>query len=410
MRPKICIPIVAPIRSAILREAERISVLPVEMAEWRVDFFAGYEKEIPGVVEEIKKILGSKELIVTLRTEEEGGEKNGSRFSYFSLVKDVCRQGIADYVDVEVMRDPDRLKDFLKETEGSATKVIGSYHDFEKTPDVFFIRQMLERADKIGCDVAKFACMPQSGEDVEILLEATEQTKRDHPLLPLITMSMGEQGISSRLYGGLYGSEVSFGCIEQTSAPGQISYEKMREVFDRIYGEKKHIVLIGFMGTGKSTVSQKLREISGRPEIDTDQRIEEREKRTIADIFAKEGEEAFRNRETDMIDELADFPPAIVSCGGGMALRNLNVKKLQAIGTVVLLTAKPETVYERVKTSTTRPVLNGNMNPEYIRQLMEKRRPYYEKAANFSVVTDGREPEEIAREIWKYTKEGNILL
>ena len=82
-----------------------------------------------------------------------------------------------------------------------------------------------------------------------------------------------------------------------------------------------------------------------------------------------------------------------------MALRDLNVKKLQAVGTVVLLTAEPETIFERVKGSTTRPILNGNMNVSYIRELMEKRRPFYEKAASVTVATDGRDALAIAKEI-----------
>lgn len=72
MRPKICVPIVASLRDQIIREAERISRLPVQMAEWRIDYFAGYERELPGMIEEVKTALGGKELIVTLRTEAEG--------------------------------------------------------------------------------------------------------------------------------------------------------------------------------------------------------------------------------------------------------------------------------------------------------------------------------------------------
>jgi shikimate kinase len=210
---------------------------------------------------------------------------------------------------------------------------------------------------------------------------------------------MGEMGVRSRLYGGLYGSEVTFGCVEQTSAPGQISYEKINQVFDRIYGGRKHIILIGFMGVGKSTISKALKELSNRQEVDTDALIVKQEGKTIADIFAESGEEYFRKKETDLIDELADFPPAIISCGGGMAMRDLNVRKLQTIGEVVLLTAQPETIYERVKDSTDRPLLNGHMNVPYIKELMDKRRPFYEKAATFSVATDGRQVVDIAKEI-----------
>lgn len=418
MRPQICVPIVAPLRDAILSEAERTAGLPIQMVEWRVDFFAGYKEEILSVVRELKKRLRDKELIVTIRTEYEGGEKNGSRFDYFSTIREIMKQGVADYVDVEIMRDEEALKELLAlpeaktekdgaadgktdGLEGSAHKVqvIGSYHDFQKTPDFAFICRMLTKAGEYGCQVAKFACMPEKAEDVERLLAATEEVKKKNPGLSLITMSMGEMGVCSRLYGGLYGSEVSFGCAGAVSAPGQISYDRMNEVFDRIYSGGSHIILIGFMGVGKSTISRKLRELSGRQEVDTDAWIEKQEGKKISDIFANEGEAYFRERETEIIDELASLPPAIISCGGGMAMRDLNVKKLQAIGTVVLLTAEPETILKRVRNSTARPLLNGHMNTDYIRGLMEKRRPFYEKAASLTVATDGRDVREIAEEI-----------
>ena len=105
--------------------------------------------------------------------------------------------------------------------------------------------------------------------------------------------------------------------------------------------------------------------------------------------------------ETDMINELEKMEDGIVSCGGGMALRSINVKKLKQVGRIILLTAKPETVYERVKESTARPILNGNMNVEFIRELMEKRRPFYERAADFIIETDRLKPEKIAKAILK---------
>ena len=399
MRPKICVPIVAMLRDAITEEAKKVAALPVEMVEWRVDFYAGYEQELLSIVEELKKLLGKKELVVTLRTEHEGGEPNGSRFPYFALIENVLSQGIADYVDVEVDRDSTKTKELSAKYADSKTKLIGSYHDFEKTPSVDFIVEKLTKAKEIGCAIGKLACMPQEKEDVEILLQATEEMKKANPDYPIITMSMGSMGERSRLYGGLYGSEVSFGTAGEASAPGQVPCEKMVEIFDKIYSGKRHIALIGFMGVGKSTISRQLQKISGKPEIDTDQWIVKQEGRSIPDIFAAEGEEYFRMVETAMIDELGTMEPAIVSCGGGMAIRDINVKKLQALGEVVLLTAEPETIYERVKDSTNRPLLNGNMNVEYISELMEKRRPFYEKAATVKVATDGREISDIAKEI-----------
>lgn len=403
-RPKIIIPITDPTRDGIINRAEIFARLDADMAEWRVDHFVGYEREIVSLVKELKQRLRGKSLIVTLRTGSEGGEENGARFDYENLLTGVAKSGAADYIDVEIRRDPQTVQRIISASHSAGTKIIGSYHDFSRTPGEEEILTSLREAKRAGADVGKFACMPADGEeqgreDAATLLSATERMKKECPEFPLITMSMGEAGKVTRLYGGLYGSGASFGCVGNPSAPGQIELDEMRTVFDKIYAGKKHIALIGFMGTGKSSVSRELHKVTGWPEIDTDQKIVDMEGYPISQIFSEKGESYFRRLETDLIDELGPLPPGIISCGGGMALRDINVKKLHAIADVVLLTATPETIYDRVKDSTNRPLLNGNMNIPYIRELMEKRRPFYEKAANIVVSTDGRTVSEIAGEI-----------
>ena len=162
---------------------------------------------------------------------------------------------------------------------------------------------------------------------------------------------------------------------------------------------KRHIYLIGFMGTGKSTVSRALHDSLSWDEIDMDKVIEQEQQMKITDIFAKYGEAHFRDLETGCLKSLSESTPAIISCGGGAVLRSENVEIMQKSGTIVLLTATPETVYNRVKHSTNRPVLNGNMNVEFIAQLMEKRREAYENASQVTVATDGKSPAQIAAEI-----------
>ena len=137
---------------------------------------------------------------------------------------------------------------------------------------------------------------------------------------------------------------------------------------------KQHIYLIGFMGTGKTTISHKLRELTGAKEIDMDAWIVEKNALSINEMFEKYSETYFRDRETDAVCEIAKSAPAIVSCGGGAVLRQENTQMMKESGRIVLLTATPETVYQRVKNSTDRPLLNGHMNVEYIASLMEKRR------------------------------------
>ena len=168
---------------------------------------------------------------------------------------------------------------------------------------------------------------------------------------------------------------------------------------------KQHIYLIGFMGTGKTTISHKLQEMTGAKEVDMDAWIVKKNDMSINDMFDKFGETYFRDRETDAVREIAGTAPAIVSCGGGAVLRQENTQMMKNSGRIVLLTATPETVYERVKNSTDRPLLNGHMNVEYIASLMEKRRELYARACDISVATDGKKPSQIAEEILKATSE-----
>lgn len=162
---------------------------------------------------------------------------------------------------------------------------------------------------------------------------------------------------------------------------------------------KQHIFLIGFMGVGKSTISQELKQLFEVEEIDTDACIVQKEGRPITDIFAEDGEAYFRSVETGILNDLKSVAPAIISCGGGMVMREENVIKMKEQGKIILLMATPQTIYVRVKDSTDRPLLNGHMNVDYIRQLIEARMPKYEAAADIVIHTDGRAPAEIAKEI-----------
>ena len=164
---------------------------------------------------------------------------------------------------------------------------------------------------------------------------------------------------------------------------------------------ERHIFLIGFMGCGKSTNAACLSELTGAERMEMDQEIVKNQGMEISEIFERHGEQYFRDLETELLRRLKDREPMVVSCGGGAVLREENVALMKQMGTIVLLTADPETVYGRVRYSTERPVLNGHMNLEYIKELMEKRRPCYEKAADLTVSTDGRAAREICLEILK---------
>lgn len=160
-----------------------------------------------------------------------------------------------------------------------------------------------------------------------------------------------------------------------------------------------NIVLIGFMGAGKSTISDYLSTMFDMEIVEMDQVIAEREEMSIPDIFATYGEEYFRDLETSLLIEMQDRKNTVISCGGGAALRERNVEEMKKNGRVVLLTASPEIVYERVKDSNDRPVLNGRKNVEGIAELMEQRRGKYEAAADIVINTDHKTVLQVCEEL-----------
>ena len=164
---------------------------------------------------------------------------------------------------------------------------------------------------------------------------------------------------------------------------------------------KEHIFLIGFMGAGKSTIARALVQRLHCPLVEMDEEIVKEQSMTINDIFEKYGEDRIRDIESQFILDLGKRKTSVVSCGGGVVVRPDNTRYMKQSGKVVYLQASAETVYDRVKGSSNRPILKGQMNVEYIAQLMEKRRSLYEAAADFTVVTDGKSAEEIAGEIMK---------
>ena len=185
--------------------------------------------------------------------------------------------------------------------------------------------------------------------------------------------------------------------------------EEIQDVFQRILRNSRriqarklfsyNIVLIGFMGSGKSTISDYLSTVFDMKLVEMDQVIAEKEEMSIPDIFATYGEEYFRNLETNLLKELQTGQNCIISCGGGVALRQENVVEMKKNGRVVLLTASPETIFERVKDSNDRPILDGNKNVEFIAGLMEQRREKYEAAADVVVQTDNKTIVQICEEL-----------
>jgi len=158
-----------------------------------------------------------------------------------------------------------------------------------------------------------------------------------------------------------------------------------------------NIVLVGFMGTGKTTVGLHLEKKTGFPLVDMDHLIEQEVGTSISQIFATQGEAHFRSLERAMTKKLATQTNHIISTGGGIVLNPDNLTDFASNGLVVCLSASPETILNRVRNDQNRPLLAGDKEQQ-IRDLLQQRQPLYD-AIPFQVETDSRTPEQIAESI-----------
>ncbi|MDO4621630.1 MAG: shikimate kinase [Eubacteriales bacterium] len=160
-----------------------------------------------------------------------------------------------------------------------------------------------------------------------------------------------------------------------------------------------NIYLIGFMGCGKSSAASYLNKKYGMPLIEMDETIVEEAGMPISRIFEEQGEAAFRKMETDLLKRMQSVENTVISCGGGVPMREENVRLMKESGKIVLLTASPEVILERVGSSSHRPLLEGRKTVEGIAELMDARRPAYEAAADLTIMTDHKKNKEVCEEI-----------
>lgn len=160
----------------------------------------------------------------------------------------------------------------------------------------------------------------------------------------------------------------------------------------------RNIVLIGFMGSGKSTIGRELNKSLGYHFLDTDQLIEQKAGKDISKIFEQDGEEAFREMETLLLQEIIEQKPShhIISTGGGMPLKTENQSLLQQLGFVVWLTCTPEDILHRTSRTTDRPLLHCDDPLPLIQKMLTERKPIYEQTAHLTINTSSLDFNEIA--------------
>jgi shikimate kinase len=171
----------------------------------------------------------------------------------------------------------------------------------------------------------------------------------------------------------------------------------------------RSIVLIGFMGAGKSSVGRCLARRTGLARVDTDEIVAARFKLSIPEIFSKHGEKAFRDAETETLRELSLDRPGIVVTGGGILLQPENAELLRLLGTIVWLTADEGVLFERATRRRERPLLESENPREKFSELLRTREPLYASAADFRVDTSSLTHDEVAELIQNKIEEATAI-
>ncbi len=236
-RPKICVPIVSVTQEEILENAGELLELPVDIAEWRADWYedVGDLSKVLDTAKRLRERLGDIPLLFTFRTAKEGGEKSLETEDYVALNKAAAESGFVDMLDVELFTGDREVMSLIEFAHRHQVRVIVSSHDFRKTPSRETILGRLRKMQELGADIPKIAVMPQIKNDVLALLAATVEMSEQYARVPIITMSMAGTGVVSRLAGETFGSAVTYGSAGKQSAPGQVAVEELSRILNLIH-------------------------------------------------------------------------------------------------------------------------------------------------------------------------------
>lgn len=231
--PKLCVPIVGRTGEEVLEQAAKLITLPLDVVEWRADWLDQNEDAM-AVLSALRVAVGNRPLLVTFRTAAEGGQRQPTAQEYLTFCSDAAASGCADLVDVELFCQDHMAEQVLEAVHRTGVPVVMSSHDFEATPERKEMFSRLQRMEELGADLAKLAVMPKDRQDVLQLLDVTLKAWKELEC-PVITMAMGPLGVVSRVVGECFGSALTFGAGEQSSAPGQMPAPQLRIVLDAIH-------------------------------------------------------------------------------------------------------------------------------------------------------------------------------
>lgn len=232
-RPKVCAPLTGTTREELLREAILAREAGADLAEWRLDCYQDVfnKEQLKETLVLIYEMLERLPLLLTFRTLEEGGTQDISIKDYHDLYKFLIDTELVEMLDIELFKIESMEKDLLHDIHRRQIPLVISSHDFKETPADPVLLYRLNMMEHFGASIGKIAVMPNNKRDV---LRMMELTRRAHAFvsMPLITMSMGELGMVSRLAGNVTGSAITFGALDATraSAPGQLPVKELKQI------------------------------------------------------------------------------------------------------------------------------------------------------------------------------------
>lgn len=249
--PKICIPLVSATLSSIMKEAAVAIAAGADLVEWRTDCFEDVESsdKVKEALSALRGILGETPLLYTFRRKEEGGNRCIETEDYIRLGQVASVTGLIDLLDVELSVGEKGCRELLAAASSNGVKVIMSSHNFQETPPRQIMADILLRMRRLGADIPKLAVMPKKIEDVLDLLSVSAEVSQSLDC-PIITMSMGSQGVVSRVAGEFFGSALTFGTAVEASAPGQLPAEALRSVLDILHQDQRRVWAAYFSPTG----------------------------------------------------------------------------------------------------------------------------------------------------------------
>lgn len=229
-QPLICTPLIGHTISDLVSECNKILPKKPDIIEWRADFFTALENrdEVIRAGQQIRELCKDTPILFTIRSVREGGQPIAlTENEKVHLIKEVCQSKLVDLVDYEMVNESDDINVVQEAAQRAGVYLVLSYHNFDRTPDIAFIVDKLHEAQRQGADIAKVAVMPNSKEDVLTLMNATQAAQKDLQV-PVITISMGELGVLTRIAGWMFGSTFTFAVGNESSAPGQVPIEDLR--------------------------------------------------------------------------------------------------------------------------------------------------------------------------------------